>query len=40
MRNKFGKDNAIAVPLVAKGKEFAKCKRIQFFKNNPILILK
>lgn len=40
MHNKFGKENAIAVSFVATGKEFAKCKRFQFFKNNPILIIK
>lgn len=40
MHNKFGKENAIAVSFVATGKEFAKCKRFQFSKNNPIFIIK
>lgn len=40
MHNKFGKGNAIAVSFVVTGKEFAKCKRFQFSKNNPILIIK
>lgn len=40
MHNKLGKGNAVAVSFVATGKEFAKCKRFQFFKKIRILIIK